>query len=153
MLWSGSKIYLTIKETWHVLCVNFLVVNEYDVHLSFHCIKLNKDRPRSTEIIRKYELISDVSYQNVTQPQKSIFHKTKEIMQNSPETAFVWFFVILCCSPLLPVRIISLEWNLKLKPCALQNSHTFWDISIIFGMGYIRSRQIATCNSDSVLPC
>ena len=61
-----GKIYLTTKETWHILCVNVLVVNEYDVYVSFHCVKLNKGRLRCTEIIWKYELISDVIYQNVT---------------------------------------------------------------------------------------
>ena len=59
-------IYLTTKETWHILYVNFLVLNEYDAHLSFHSVKLNNDRLRCTGIIWKAELISDVSYQNVT---------------------------------------------------------------------------------------
>ena len=61
-----TQIYLTTKETWHILCVKCLVVNEYDAHLSFHCVKLNKGRLRCTEISWKDELISDVSYQNVT---------------------------------------------------------------------------------------
>ena len=26
-------LYLTTKETWHILCVSFWVVNEYDAHL------------------------------------------------------------------------------------------------------------------------
>ena len=60
------ELYLTTKETRDILCVNFLVVDEYDAHLSFHCVKLNKDRLRCTEIIWKAELISDASYQNVT---------------------------------------------------------------------------------------
>ena len=52
-LWMKAlqMLYLTTKETRHILCVNFLVVNEYDAHLSFHCIKLNKDRLRCSEII------------------------------------------------------------------------------------------------------
>ena len=45
------QIYLITKETGHILCVNFLIVNEYDAHLSFHCVKLNKGRLRCTEII------------------------------------------------------------------------------------------------------
>ena len=39
---SLIDIYLTTKETWHILCVKILVVNEYDAHLSFHCVKLTK---------------------------------------------------------------------------------------------------------------
>ena len=45
------KLYLTTKETGHILCVNFLGVNEYDAHLSFNCEKLNKGGLRCTEII------------------------------------------------------------------------------------------------------
>ena len=60
--------YLTTKETWHILCVNILVVNEYDAHLSFHCVKLNKGSRRCSEIIWKDELISDVSYQTSRNP-------------------------------------------------------------------------------------
>ena len=46
-----DDIYLTTKETWHILCVNFLVINEYDAHLSFHCVKLNKFRRRCIRFI------------------------------------------------------------------------------------------------------
>ena len=53
-------VYLTTKETWHTLYVNFQV-NEYDAHLSFHCVKLNNGRLRCIVIIWKAELISDVS--------------------------------------------------------------------------------------------
>ena len=59
-------IYWTTKETWHILFVNFLVVNEYNAHLPFHYVKLNNGKLRCTEIIKTAELISDVSYQNVT---------------------------------------------------------------------------------------
>ena len=45
------QLYLTTKETWHILCVIFLEVNEYDAHLSFQCVKLNKGKLRCTEII------------------------------------------------------------------------------------------------------
>ena len=60
-----SYLYLTTKETWHILYVNFLVVNEYDAHFCFHCVKLNNGKLRCTEIIWKAELVLDVSYQNV----------------------------------------------------------------------------------------
>ena len=30
-----SMVHLTTKETLHILCVNFLAVNEYDAHLTF----------------------------------------------------------------------------------------------------------------------
>ena len=66
------------KETRHILCVNFLVVNECDAHLFLHWVKLNKGRLRCIEIIWKDEVISDVSYQNVTKPLKSIFARTKK---------------------------------------------------------------------------
>ena len=60
----------------------FFVVNEYDAHLSFHCVQLNKGRLRCTEIIWKYEIISDVSCQK----QRNHAKLTR--------TALVWFFVI-----------------------------------------------------------
>ena len=71
-------VYLITKETWHILYVNFLVVKEYDAHLSFHYVKLNNDRQRCTEISWKAELISDGSYQTSRNP-KIIFCKNKEI--------------------------------------------------------------------------
>ena len=46
-----ALLYLTAKKTLHILYVNFLIVNEYDAHLSFHCVKLYKGRLRCTEII------------------------------------------------------------------------------------------------------
>ena len=46
--------------------VIFLVVNEYDAHLSFLCVKLIYGRLRCTEIIWMDGLISYFSDQNVT---------------------------------------------------------------------------------------
>ena len=40
-----------LKEPDTYCMSSFLVVNEYDAHLSFHCVQLNKGRLRCTEII------------------------------------------------------------------------------------------------------
>ena len=39
-----------LRNLTHTVC-QVLVVNEYDAHLAFHCVKLNKGRLRCTEII------------------------------------------------------------------------------------------------------
>ena len=89
--------YLSTKETWHILCVHFLVVNEYNAHLSSHCVKLNKSRQKCTEIIWKDELISDVRYQKVTLPLKSILQEQRnheKFTRNSLSVILCYFIDI-----------------------------------------------------------
>ena len=94
----------------------FLVVNEYYVHLSFHCVKLNKGRLRCNWDYLKIwtNFRRQLSKRHVTP--KINFHKNKEITQNSPETALVWFFVI----------FIDIFWALKLNMLALFNPKAYF---------------------------
>ena len=127
---------------------HFLVVNECDAHLSFHCVKSNKGRLRCTEIIWKYELISAIKTSRNPENQFSQEHK---ITQNSPETALVWFFVIsltysghwnktcVHCSTQKPFFIfltsfyvISVLWAFK-KYCHFIN---FFSFCMMFGMHF-----------------
>ena len=83
----------------------FLVVNEYDVHLYFHCVKLNKGRLRCTEIICKYELISDVSFKTSLNPEIQ-FSQEQRNHAKFTRNALVWFFAF--------SLTYSWHWN---KPC------------------------------------
>ena len=65
-LWKTETSVYTGKCNQLVNRNGLYLTSEYVAHLSFHYVKFNKGRLRCTEIICKYELISDVSYQNVT---------------------------------------------------------------------------------------
>ena len=47
---SACIYYDYLYLTTPTVC-QYLVVNQYDAHLSFHCVKLNKCRLRCTKII------------------------------------------------------------------------------------------------------
>ena len=40
-IYANGYIYLTTKETWHLVFVNILVLNEITVHLYSLCLNLN----------------------------------------------------------------------------------------------------------------
>ena len=92
MLFDRSLLYLTTKETWHILCVNFLVVNEYTL-----VSPLRKVEQRYTKMLWDYSkswtnFRRKLSKRHITP--KINFRRNKKSSQNSPETALVWFFVI-----------------------------------------------------------
>ena len=70
-VWLRHIIHLTTKETWHLLFVSNLGLNEIVVNSSFLCMELNYSRLRCIDFFKKQEQIGDVSDQIVTLPLKS----------------------------------------------------------------------------------
>ena len=93
-----TNIYLTAKETWHLLFVNFTVLNKLVDLLFFQCVKLNYGRLRciGKNSITAHNL--DVNDQTVTLPLKlkiARMQETRKISRNSlnmPFCSFTDFF-------------------------------------------------------------